>query len=246
MKTQDPSENTIKDRLKDLHKSTDTPMWSEIAQSLEQKKQKRAIIRLWSSAGFMAILALFAWLSSNNPTAERLNSAPQQLDNEEQPNTAGKQTLLQEHPAVHPTPLQESSTSKSTSAIEHNTDAEVPLASDTSTDSERTKNSETALNPNTKSTPDISKDAEITAVPKTKLAPQSTLISKTTKARAIETQGSTLNDTIKTASSSFDDDAETVTTYYYYDSKTGKQTSTKDKKVNDSIRNANNKSDHRQ
>ena len=58
MKTQDPIEKQIKQRLDGLQRSTDTPSWSAVSQSLERRKKQKAMAWLWSSIGVVAILAV--------------------------------------------------------------------------------------------------------------------------------------------------------------------------------------------
>ncbi|MDC7998632.1 hypothetical protein [Gilvibacter sediminis] len=166
MTTQDPIESTIKDRLKDLQKSTEVPTWNQVAQSLERKKRRRYVIWMWSSAGLMALLALALWSETGQPEAEQRVTTNTKAQSET--------FQLQEIPEVE--------TTETASNLEENTEL-----------------------------------TETTGVETTSETPTSA-----TK-------------TPKTAASDFADGAEPVPTYYYYDSKTGKQMSTKDEKVIDSI-----------
>ena len=166
MKTQDPIESTIKDRLKDLQKSTEVPTWNQVAQSLERKKRRRYVIWMWSSAGLMALLALALWTGTGQPNVEQTVTTNQEVQSE----------------AIQAKEMQEVETTQTAPNLKENTELTETTAVETTTE-----------------TP--------TSDPKTP----------------------------KTAASDFADGAEPVPTYYYYDSKTGKQMSTKDKKVIDSI-----------
>lgn len=61
MKTQDPIENQIKERLDGVQRSTEVPSWQAVSESLKRRKQRKNFIWFWSSIGVLAVLAIILY-----------------------------------------------------------------------------------------------------------------------------------------------------------------------------------------
>lgn len=163
MKTHDPIEEIIKQRMDGLQRSTDVPTWNAVASTLKRRKREKAMIWIWSSAGLLTLLALLIFTNKN--TEETTVT---------QEDTPAVEEVISEQPQQEEV---------------------LPVIA-----SQNEENS--------------SEDAG-----------ESTGASEA--GEIVNTDQGVIED--------FTKNAEVKPTYYYYDSKTGKQISTTDKKVIDSL-----------
>ena len=93
MKTQDPIEKTLKERMDNLQRSTDVPSWDQISNSLKRKKQQKGLAWLWTSIGVFVLIAILTFPkflgdnSSQEQTTEIVDNTKADFEQSDEVNT---------------------------------------------------------------------------------------------------------------------------------------------------------------